>query len=105
MQEIVTSSQQEATTPEEVLAFDIEFHRHIGAASGNAVLSSLIEGLSAPTNRARIWRGLTQEGAHERTALEHQAIIDALSVGESDLAHAAMVAHVAGVETWLRMVR
>jgi len=105
LQEIVTSSQREATTPEEVLAFDIEFHRHIGAASGNAVLSSLIEGLSAPTNRARIWRGRTQEGAQERTALEHQSIVDALSVGEPDLAHAAMVAHVAGVETWLRMVR
>ena len=105
MQEIVTASQREATTPEETLAFDIEFHRHVGAASGNSVLSSLIEGLSAPTNRARIWRGRTQEGAQERTAAEHQTIIDALSVGEPDLAHAAMVAHVAGVETWLRMVR
>ncbi|MDI1289378.1 MAG: FCD domain-containing protein [bacterium] len=90
------------SSPEEVLALDIEFHRLVGLASGNSVLASLIEGLSAPTNRARIWRGRTQAGAQERTVREHQAILDALASQEPDLAHAAMVAHVAGVESWLR---
>jgi DNA-binding FadR family transcriptional regulator len=92
-------------TPEEVLAFDIDFHRHIGTASGNSVLASLIEGLSAPTNRARVWRGRTQADAKERTAREHQVVLDALAAGQPDVAHAAMVTHVAGVENWLRMVR
>ena len=63
------------------------------------MLASLIEGLSAPTNRARIWRGRTQAGAQERTVREHQAILDALAAGEPDIAHAAMVSHVAGVES------
>jgi len=103
--QVIIDASHTGSTPEEVLAYDIEFHRHIGAAGGNSVLASLIEGLSAPTNRARIWRGHTQAGAQERTAREHQAVLDALTAREPELAHAAMVAHVAGVESWLRMVR
>lgn len=104
MQKIIHASSPEST-PEELLSLDIEFHRLVGTASGNSVLASLIEGLSAPTNRARIWRGHTQTGAHERTVREHQAILDAIALGEPELAHAAMVVHVAGVENWLRTVR
>jgi len=104
MQEVIDASLA-GDVPEDLLTLDIEFHRLVGAASGNSVLASLIEGLSAPTNRARVWRGRTEPGAQERTAREHQAVLDALSAGEPDLAHAAMVAHVAGVENWLRKVR
>jgi GntR family transcriptional repressor for pyruvate dehydrogenase complex len=93
------------SSAEEVLALDVDFHRLIGEASGNSVLASLIEGLSGPTNRARLWRGHTQVGAQERTMREHQAILDALATGEPDLASAAMVVHVAGVEAWLRLAR
>ena len=52
-----------------------------------------------------MWRGRTQADAKERTAREHQAVLDALAARQPDIAHAAMVTHVAGVETWLRMVR
>jgi DNA-binding FadR family transcriptional regulator len=104
MQDVIDASRTDAT-PEELLKSDIEFHRLVGTASGNAVLASLIEGLSGPTNRARVWRGRIQAGAQERTVREHQAILDALAAGEADLAHAAMVSHVAGVEAWLRLVR
>ena len=104
MQRVIDGSPADSS-PEELVASDIEFHRLVSAASGNSVLASLIEGLAGPTNRARIWRGRTQPGAHERTIREHQAILDALVAGEPDLAHAAMVAHVAGVEAWLRLVR
>ncbi|PKQ27105.1 MAG: GntR family transcriptional regulator [Actinobacteria bacterium HGW-Actinobacteria-4] len=104
MQRSLDASQLEST-PEELLAIDMDFHRQVAAASGNTVLASLIEGLSAPTNRARIWRGRTQSDAHVRTSREHQAIHDALAAHDPELAHAAMLAHVAGVEGWLRMVR
>ena len=104
MQAVLDGTRTEAAA-EELLAADIEFHRLVSTASGNSVLASLIEGLSGPTNRARIWRGRTQAGAQERTLREHQAVLDALSAGEPDLAHAAMAVHVAGVEAWLRMVR
>ena len=44
-------------------------------APGNSVLCSLLDGLSGPTTRARIWRGLTQEDAVSRTLHEHRAIL------------------------------
>jgi DNA-binding FadR family transcriptional regulator len=91
--------------PEDLITLDIEFHRLIGVASGNQVLASLIEGLSGPTNRARVWRGRTQAGASERTVNEHRAILEAVAAREPELAHAAMVNHVAGVENWLRLAR
>jgi DNA-binding FadR family transcriptional regulator len=95
---------QLGTTPtiEALVANDLEFHRQIAAGSGNAVLCSLIDGLSGPTTRARIWRGLTQEGAAERTREQHQAIVDAITARQPDLARSWATIHVAGVEEWLR---
>jgi GntR family transcriptional repressor for pyruvate dehydrogenase complex len=89
-------------TIEALVANDLEFHRLIAAGSGNAVLCSLIDGLSGPTTRARIWRGLTQEGAAARTREQHQAIVDAITSRQPDLARAWASIHVAGVEEWLR---
>ncbi|HEX3590217.1 MAG TPA: FadR/GntR family transcriptional regulator [Pseudonocardiaceae bacterium] len=87
---------------EELVANDLEFHRQIALGSGNQVLCSLVGGLSAPTQRARIWRGLTQESAVARTLAEHGAICDALAAGEAEVARAWATVHVAGVEQWLR---
>jgi DNA-binding FadR family transcriptional regulator len=92
----------DAPTIEALVANDLEFHRLIAAGSGNAVLCSLIDGLSGPTTRARIWRGLTQEGAAARTREQHQAIVDAIAAREPDLARSWASIHVAGVEEWLR---
>jgi DNA-binding FadR family transcriptional regulator len=68
------------------------------------VLHSLIATLCGPTIRARVWRGLTQEGALKRTLDEHHAMVDALAAGQSDIAHALAIVHIAGVEQWLRKV-
>jgi DNA-binding FadR family transcriptional regulator len=87
---------------EELIANDLEFHQRIALGSGNSVLCSLIEGLSGPTTRARIWRGLTEEGAVRRTREQHRAICDAIAGRRPDLAEAWARVHVAGVEQWLR---
>jgi GntR family transcriptional regulator, transcriptional repressor for pyruvate dehydrogenase complex len=91
-----------APTVEELVANDIEFHRRIAAGSGNQVLCSLIEGLSGPTQRARIWRGLTQQDAVARTLDEHRLICDAIASRQPEIARAWATIHVAGVEQWLR---
>jgi GntR family transcriptional regulator, transcriptional repressor for pyruvate dehydrogenase complex len=91
------------TTIEDLVANDVAFHRTIAAASGNAVLGSLLDSLSGPTSRARIWRGLTQADAVERTLAEHTAIHDALSHHRPDVARAWATVHVAGVEAWLEL--
>jgi DNA-binding FadR family transcriptional regulator len=81
---------------------DLEFHRRIAAGTGNAVLCSLIDGISGPTTRARVWRGLTQEGAVDRTQEQHLAILEAIAARRPEVARSWATVHVAGVEDWLR---
>ncbi|MEV7009825.1 FadR/GntR family transcriptional regulator [Streptosporangium sp. NPDC051022] len=87
---------------EQLVANDLEFHRRIAAGSGNAVLCSLIESLSGPTTRTRIWEGLTRENALERTRQQHTAICDAIAARQPGVARAWAMVHIAGVEEWLR---
>jgi GntR family transcriptional regulator, transcriptional repressor for pyruvate dehydrogenase complex len=87
---------------EELVANDMEFHRLLAAGCGNRVLYSLIEGLKQPTYRARIWRGLTQEGSGARTLIEHRAILDAIASRNSEVAGSWMTVHISGVHEWLR---
>jgi GntR family transcriptional repressor for pyruvate dehydrogenase complex len=89
---------------DELVANDLEFHRRISAHSGNSVLCSLLETLSGPTTRARVWRGLTQAGAKERTIAEHHAILDALASREPEVARSWATVHIASVEQWLSAV-
>jgi len=91
-----------ASDVEGLVEHDLEFHRGIAEATGNSYLASLLDSLSSHTVRARIWRGITQESAVERTLQEHHAILDAISAGDADLASALTVVHVSGVEQWLR---
>ena len=81
---------------------DIRFHREIVRMAGNTYLASLIESLSGQTVRARIWRGLTEQGAVERTLSEHRAIADAIAQRDPNLATSLTTAHIAGIERWLR---
>jgi GntR family transcriptional repressor for pyruvate dehydrogenase complex len=92
----------EAPSIEALVANDLEFHRRIAAASGNPVLCSLVDGLSGPTTRARVWRGLTQEGAVTKTREQHQSIVDAIAARQPELARSWATVHIAGVEEWLR---
>lgn len=90
---------------ENLVEHDLAFHSRIATATGNAYLTSLLDSLSGPTARARTWRGITQSGSTERTLGEHRAIVQALRRGDGQLAHALTVAHVAGVEQWLKGAR
>ncbi|MBZ4020535.1 FadR/GntR family transcriptional regulator [Streptomyces purpurogeneiscleroticus] len=91
-----------APSEEELVACDLEFHRCIVAASGNSVLGSLLDGLSGPATRARIWRGLPRKEAVARTLTEHRAILGALRARDAEAARAWATVHIAGVEQWLR---
>ncbi|MET7936196.1 FadR/GntR family transcriptional regulator [Streptomyces sp. NPDC005322] len=89
-------------TVEELVACDLEFHRRIVHSSGNSVLCSLLDGLSGPTTRARVWRGLTQQDAVSRTLHEHRAILAALRDRDAEAARSWATVHIASVEQWLR---
>jgi GntR family transcriptional regulator, transcriptional repressor for pyruvate dehydrogenase complex len=92
----------ESPSVEALVANDLEFHRRIALGTGNPVLCSLIESLTGPTTRARIWRGLTQEGAVAKTREQHRAIFDAIAAREPELARSWATVHISGVEQWLR---
>ncbi|MET9144360.1 MULTISPECIES: FadR/GntR family transcriptional regulator [unclassified Streptomyces] len=91
-----------APSVEELVAADLEFHRGVVAGSGNSVLCALLDGLSGPTTRARVWRGLTQEDAVGRTLREHRAILGALRDRDAEAARSWATVHIASVEHWLR---
>lgn len=93
---------REVTSIPSLVRADLEFHSTIAAGSGNHVLASMVESVSMPTQRARIWRGLTQNDAITRTLDEHAAILEAIDAGDSELAAARTLVHVTGVLDWLR---
>jgi len=84
-----------------LVAHDVLFHRSLCELAGNDYLTSLLDSLSGSTMRARVWRGLMQEGAVERTLTEHRAIVDALETGDAELVRALVTVHVSGVGQWL----
>jgi GntR family transcriptional repressor for pyruvate dehydrogenase complex len=86
---------------EDFVATDLEFHKKIATGSGNSVLASLVDNMSLPTTRARVWRGMTEPRALERTLAEHRAIYQAIQNGDADLARSWATVHVSGIETWL----
>ncbi|MGC2998351.1 FadR/GntR family transcriptional regulator [Streptomyces sp. G35A] len=92
----------EEPSVEDLVAADLDFHRAVVRACGNSVLCSLLDGLSGPTTRARVWRGLTQEDAVGRTLREHRAILAALRDRDAEAARSWATVHIASVEQWLR---
>ena len=92
----------EQTNVESLVEHDLVFHGLITAAANNSYLESVLDSLSSSTVRARIWRGLTQEKAVDRTLSEHAAIIEALERGDIELTRALVTVHISGVEHWLR---
>ena len=86
----------------ELVAHDIKFHRYISQIAGNAYLTSLLDGLSSATARARVWRGLVQERSISRTLDEHRAIVEAFDARDVEIARSWSKVHIGGVEAWLR---
>lgn len=89
---------------EKLIQFDTAFHRTVVAATGNETLTSLLDGLSSRTLRARVWRGLIEGNSAHTTIEEHHAIYLALRSRDQLLAHASALLHVNTSEAWLRTV-
>jgi GntR family transcriptional repressor for pyruvate dehydrogenase complex len=87
---------------EEFVELDRQFHREVVSLCGNPVLVSLLDSISGPMHRARVWRGITDTNAQRRTLGEHQSILDAIALGQPDVAAGRALVHIAGLEGWLR---
>ena len=85
-----------------LMGCDIAFHRAITVGSGNPVLAALVESLASRTVRGRLWRGLSDEGALQRTHAEHGAILAALEARDPERARVRMAVHLLEVEDFMR---
>jgi DNA-binding FadR family transcriptional regulator len=91
-----------AQAVEDLVEADAAFHALIAKASGNSVLSSLLDSLSSRTMRARLLRGRMGQQALEETRVEHTQIFEAVTGRDPELARTAAAAHVATGERWFR---
>ena len=94
----------EAPSHDELVQFDAEFHELVARAAGNETLASMLNGVSSRTSRARVWRGVVEAGAKERTISEHAEILAALRARDPRLAEAAALIHVSTTEAWIRQM-
>ncbi|GAA0412382.1 FadR/GntR family transcriptional regulator [Microbispora corallina] len=81
-----------------LVALDQDFHSLIVSHCGNAVLAAVIQNMSGRTVRARIWRGMTDPEAVQRTLREHRAVYRALLARDAERARLHAALHVLGVE-------
>ena len=93
-----------ACDPEKLMQADVAFHHVVVASTGNETLTSLLDGLSGRTARARIWRGVVLGDVTEATIDEHRAIHHALRARDPFLAQSAALLHVNTSESWLRTI-
>ena len=91
---------RDAAFEAEGIQHDEDFHRLVGAASGNETLASMLNAVSSRTMRARAWRGIAEEGAGARTVAQHQDILDALAAPDPGRSESAALVHVATTEAW-----
>jgi len=102
--EILEDMRGAADDAEQLIRYDAAFHRTVIAVTGNETLTSLLDGLSGQTMRARVWRGLIEGGSAHVTLNEHEAIYLALRNRDPLLAQASALIHVNTSESWLRTV-
>jgi DNA-binding FadR family transcriptional regulator len=89
---------------EELITFDMEFHRRIMQITGNATLCTLMDALGTRAMQARVWRGITEEGTKNFTFEQHSRILEALAARDPALASAASTVHLSASEAWVRRV-
>ncbi|MDT0329249.1 FadR/GntR family transcriptional regulator [Nocardiopsis lambiniae] len=89
-----------ATAADTVTA-DLGFHQAIVAATGNATLAAVNDGLSSRTFNARVWAGHREAGFTDALREDHRRIHEALLARDPEAARAAAAVHVMRVERWL----
>lgn len=101
LRDILSAMRAASDNAEKLIGFDAAFHRAVVAATGNATLTTLLEGISSKTLRSRVWRGMVESNASDKTLDEHEAIYQALEARDPTLAQAAALMHVNTSGTWL----
>lgn len=91
----------QALDHEAAMAVDLEFHLKVAEISRNLILVALLEAISRPTLRMRMWQSIHRDGRLENTHHEHHAVLNAIAQGDPVGAQAAMHTHLGQVATHL----
>jgi GntR family transcriptional regulator, transcriptional repressor for pyruvate dehydrogenase complex len=100
--ELLARMREAADDAEQLIRYDSAFHHAVAAAARNESLTSLLDGLSGRTLRARLWRGMINGNVSGQTIAEHEAIYRSLRARDQLLAHSAALIHVDTSESWLQ---
>lgn len=90
------------TDPAEFMRHDEAFHDRIATIAGNPWLTALLRGLAAPAIGARTRRLRAGQQVPQLTITQHEQILDALASGDSALAEATALLHIATTADGLR---
>jgi DNA-binding FadR family transcriptional regulator len=105
MSELAVTSQTDAEDNRRFHEADIAFHGAMFRASGNQVLPRVVEPIQRAMMTLRPPLALHPEHRVRKTLPEHKAILAAIADHDPDRARAAMAAHLATVEDYLREYR
>jgi GntR family transcriptional regulator, galactonate operon transcriptional repressor len=105
MSELAVPSQSDPGANRLFHAADIAFHGAIFRASGNQVLPRVVEPIQRAMATLRPQLALHPEHRLRKTLPEHKAILAAIADHDADRARAAMSAHLATIENYLREYR
>jgi GntR family transcriptional repressor for pyruvate dehydrogenase complex len=100
--EELTAMREAAADVEQLVRHDAAFHRAVSQATGNEALTTILDGISGHTLRARAWRAGAVRGAVSLTLEQHTAIYAALADRDPAIAMATALVHVHTSERWLR---
>jgi GntR family transcriptional repressor for pyruvate dehydrogenase complex len=100
--DVLQEMRDKADDADGLIHADMTFHRLVASSTGNETLTSLLDGFSGRTVRARVWRGIVEGNVTHVTLAEHQGIYAALQARDPALASAAALLHVNTSESWLR---
>jgi len=84
------------SSPAELVELDVQFHREMARASGSELIAGLLDDLYANLEEPR-QAIMALPGQPERSAQEHQAIVDSLHSGSIDAVARAIDAHIESI--------
>lgn len=88
--------------PGEYLRLDNDLHRAIVRASGNSILTSIMESVAYGSAWDRMWSLVLRPTIPDRTRREHESLVIALETGDIQLALATAQAHLAAAQRQVR---
>src|SRR5581483_3053175 len=84
------------SAPSELVELDVQFHREMAAASGSDLIAGLLDDLYSNLEEPR-QAIMALPGQPERSAREHQAIVDSLRTGRIETVARAIDAHIESI--------